>query len=245
MHRQTGLALGFLAAVVAGCGEDMSTPDAGGEDAGDAAVLRDSDVDLDSSRPDDTSPRLDAPPDDSAVADTTTPDAGPLGGVLFASDWGTATGTGMDAVRDMGARTPWTVGGAAPLEVVATADEGLDFPTANVLRVPNSFAWVGFEVSAGYIPLLEVGDVLYLRHYRRILLTSGDNEHGTYFDDDTSGANWGPNMFGYSDQGFSATTYTTRLSASQFLAENSGAAAAGRRPLFYAAAITDRPDLPV
>jgi hypothetical protein len=93
------------------------------------------------------------------------------GGLLFASDWGTARGTGTDALRDTGKRLPWEVVLGAGLTVIDAA--GLDFPTPNVLEV------MGVETAAGSglirfgqprisgLPVPEVGQSLYYRWYFR------------------------------------------------------------------------------
>jgi len=132
-------------------------------------------------------------------------DAGPpmrdeeAAGVLFHSDWSTATGTSTAAVRDTDKARPWTRNvGQGGFEVRSTAAAGRDYPTTNFIQVNNTYAELTFQAADGYIPTPAVGESIYLRMYYRLTLdgTAGDT-HGTYFDDDpVGGVNWGPQALG-------------------------------------------------
>jgi hypothetical protein len=93
----------------------------------------------------------------------------PQAGLVFASDWSTATGRSDAAWRDTNKARPWSTTGL-PLEsrngdVVAST--GLDFPTANVFRVGFDSALGGRVTISGAWPAPNVGDVIYYRTYFR------------------------------------------------------------------------------
>jgi hypothetical protein len=100
--------------------------------------------------------------------------------VLFASDWGTATGTSENAFTDGGKWNSHNIGpgdvGCA--EVVAVSDEGWDtdeWPTANALLIQG----IGGRSSCiirqtdGTIPVPDVGDTLSYRWYERVVYPDG------------------------------------------------------------------------
>jgi len=66
-------------------------------------------------------------------------------GLIFASDWSTATGTTESARRDLGKARPWSMyAGNAPSGVESAASLGLtDWPTANAFVVRTSQAAMG------------------------------------------------------------------------------------------------------
>lgn len=123
--------------------------------------------------PGQTNPRNTTVPDGGSASVTfeVTQSATPTG-VIFNSDWSTATGTGASAIRD-GSR--WTI--AQQLEVVPST--GLDFPSANCLKVligttsgVNSFPFMrktGLGVPA-------VGTSRYYRWYSRVTIPDGMGE---------------------------------------------------------------------
>jgi hypothetical protein len=95
------------------------------------------------------------------VVQTTAP-----AGVIFHSDFGTALGTSDAAVMDTGKQTPWNVRGGQGLEVIPAT--GLDFPTANVLRVTALTANSGFGlVRREGMPVPSVGQSRFYRWYIR------------------------------------------------------------------------------
>jgi hypothetical protein len=80
---------------------------------------------------------------------------------LFASDWSTALGSSHNAVSDGGR---WTMVGGQGGEIVAST--GLDFPTANVLRVPWNEGW-SLPRKTG-MPIPAVGESRYYRWYMHL-----------------------------------------------------------------------------
>lgn len=180
-----------------GCGDDSAAD--GGTDGGD-----DRDASEDASEND--APAMDAPGIDVPGIDSAGVDAGSgelPPGLVFASEWSTATGDGDDAVLDSSRARRWTeLSGRG--EVRVSADDGFDFPTTNYLVVPNERLELRLVPARGgdYIPLVEVGESIFVRFYIRGSFTyTGPGEagsHGIYFDDDqTAGVNWGPNVLGY------------------------------------------------
>jgi hypothetical protein len=97
--------------------------------------------------------------------------------ILFASDWGTATGSSDAALRDTGKKIPWDVViGTGRVQVVSAS--GLDFPSANVLQVdaiydPRNRSLKGRQVamlpSRNHWPVPAVGESLWFRCYRRLV----------------------------------------------------------------------------
>ena len=101
----------------------------------------------------------------------------PPGSLMFSSDWRTALGSGDSALLDMGKAVPWNlVAGNGSLNAVITST-GLDFPTANVLRVIGGWrvspAGAAAEnprlaASAGHLTIPDVGQSMYYRWYIRV-----------------------------------------------------------------------------
>lgn len=136
--------------------------------------------------------------------------------IMFASDWGTATGTSTNAVFDSSATTPWTEAYGSGGEVVVAATEGYgDFPTTNILKVPNVGCCVHVNRSSGYIDSLVVGDSIFVRMYQAYFVNGGTGgTHGNYFREGGSGlGSWGPQITGWNMVTKGATTYDLRISA--------------------------------
>ena len=102
-------------------------------------------------------------------------DGGPPDDVIFKSDFSTALGTGVAALLDTGQPVPWDliVGNGDLNEVIPST--GLDFPTANVLRVeagwrdsPPGAAAQNPRLDDG-VPIPAVGDSLFYRWYIRVV----------------------------------------------------------------------------
>lgn len=112
-------------------------------------------------------------------------------GVVFHSDWGTATGTSSAARMDEAKPRPWTSGwfDGSSTAVIPVGDS-LDFPTENVLANYVSPSGGGGQVMIverdEYLDPVAVGESLYLRFYRRIVLPDthrGDQTTHGFHDD--------------------------------------------------------------
>jgi hypothetical protein len=104
---------------------------------------------------------------------------------VFVSDWGTATGLTEAALRDTGRTPSWTTYDPDGLTEIIAAT-GLDFPSANVLRVTTSWNGSGssgsiirLDESTGVIPVPAVNDSLYYRWYFRAAVPSAVSTWGT------------------------------------------------------------------
>jgi hypothetical protein len=107
----------------------------------------------------------------------------PAGSFLFEADWSTATGNSDAALLDNGKSTPWgIIGGNNPLvRVVASRDEGLDFPTTNVLKVDfDAGNGAAKTVEFAAMPLLNVGETRYYRTYLRMAFPNGLSDPSTH-----------------------------------------------------------------
>ncbi|MEQ9318863.1 MAG: hypothetical protein RIF41_06865 [Polyangiaceae bacterium] len=125
-------------------------------------------------------------------------------GLAFESDWSTGLGQGADALRDADKDKPWTtiLDNGGLLEVVATASEGLDFPTANVLKITANNGGSGlvpaaqpqFRTQDGYVPIPAVGESIFYRYYLRVEVPDSYSDdpltHGTQDADDFGLRNW-------------------------------------------------------
>jgi hypothetical protein len=93
--------------------------------------------------------------------------------MVFASDFGTATGTGTSALRDAGKSRPWpsAVGGTGVLTIVSASEAGLaDWPSRNARRIsvraPDTpFGETRFNGSDGIPEMSQDGSALYFRWY--------------------------------------------------------------------------------
>lgn len=98
--------------------------------------------------------------------------------IVFESDWGTATGTGNDALLDSDQDVPWTVVGDSSdpnIRVVAAADVDLinsdaslaeqGWPTTNALESTYTGTTSGVVHADRLWPEIQVGEYLYLRWY--------------------------------------------------------------------------------
>jgi hypothetical protein len=109
------------------------------------------------------------------------------GGLMFSSDWSTATGRTSAALLDAGKQVHWDViAGNGVLNTVMSS-AGLDFPTANVLRV--SGGWRSspagaaaenprLEQSRGHLRVPAIGETTSYRWYIRVVVPNsytGDN----------------------------------------------------------------------
>lgn len=128
------------------------------------------------------SPATSPPP----PSDTTT--AGPRS-ILFASDFSTGLGTSDNVLRDMDKSLPWALIGGTGLEVVPAT--GLDFPSANVLRV------TAMEGRSGYarlfqtgLPALAIGTSRYYRFYFRAMFPDNLEDSQTHPIEDGNARNW-------------------------------------------------------
>jgi len=183
-------------ALVLACGDDSANVDATVDARADVPRVDVPGADV---------PSVDVPGTDVPGSDVLPNDAGSElpPGLVFASEWSTATGSGDDALLDSGRTRSWTeLAGTA--EVRVTADDGFDFPTTQYLVVPNDRLEIRLVPARGgdFIPLVSPGESIYLRFYIRGSFTyTGPGEagsHGIYFDDDqTMGTNWGPNVLGF------------------------------------------------
>jgi len=96
----------------------------------------------------------------------------PPAAVLFHSDFGTGIGSTSAAVRDQNKTLPWNIQGGQGLEVISAA--GLDFPTANVLRVTSLAATTGYAfLRRTGIPIPAVGESRFYRWYLRVTTPNG------------------------------------------------------------------------
>lgn len=107
----------------------------------------------------------------------------PQTGVLFFSDWSTATGTSDAALRDTDKPIPWSNrwGGNGSLTVVSAA--GLGFPSDmdNVLRVTQyqqDFDWV---MANNLWSLPGVGESRAFRIYLRVTISDAQGDKGTVY----------------------------------------------------------------
>ena len=140
-------------------------------------------------------------------------------GLVFASEWNTATGNTTAAFRDSNRARPWTGntgqfanGGSSAVRVTAT--DGRDFPTANYLRVTDEGNFLTFLGSDAYYTTPAVGEWIYFRIYHRLTIgNTAGNAHGLYWDDSPTVPNWGPNIAGIYVENFSASTFSLRMSA--------------------------------
>jgi hypothetical protein len=100
-----------------------------------------------------------------------TAEAVPTAGILFHSDWSTATGTTEAALRDTSKAKPWTArrDNDGILTVVAAAGRGFPAGMTNCLRVGHLAPQVhSAEVSNDNVwPVPNVGDKLFFRLYLR------------------------------------------------------------------------------
>jgi hypothetical protein len=94
----------------------------------------------------------------------------PPGDIVFHSDFSTALGTSDAAVLDTSKAVPWGIRSAGIMEVISSA--GLDFPTANVLRISSANGSGGLIRRTG-LPVPAVGGSLWYRWYIR--QTHADN----------------------------------------------------------------------
>jgi hypothetical protein len=103
----------------------------------------------------------------------------PPAGVLFHSDFSTATGTSSAALRDTSKANPWDLAGGQGLDVIAST--GLDFPCANVLRVTATAASSGFATlrNSG-MPLPANGQSRWYRFYARYTFPDGLEDQQTH-----------------------------------------------------------------
>jgi hypothetical protein len=133
-----------------------------------------------------------------AVTDTASLNVGGVLSLVFASDWGTATGTTDAALRDTDQTLPWEtlVTGNTNRDVIAST--GLDFPSTNVLRVGTQWNGSG---SAAFIPriteelpALGIGNSRYYRWYIRWVvptsLTTWGTPHPIQDGPDAATGNW-------------------------------------------------------
>lgn len=140
---------------------------------------------------------------DTAMVTVTAPTGAPPQ-FVFNSDWSSGVGRSAHTLADGDKAKPWTLmlDNSGLLEVVPTSAEGLDFPSANVLKVnADNFgsglvraAQPQFRTSDGYIPIPGVGQSLYYRYYIRITVPDSYSDdpqtHGTQDADDYSLRNW-------------------------------------------------------
>lgn len=92
--------------------------------------------------------------------------------VLFHSDFSSGIGSTSTAVRDLTQPLPWNIQGGQGLEVVSAA--GLDFPTANVLRVTALAATTGYAfLRRTGLPIPAVGESRFYRWYLRVTTPNG------------------------------------------------------------------------
>jgi hypothetical protein len=123
----------------------------------------------------------------------------PTGAMLFASDWSSATGITSAALMDAGKSLPWNLIGGQGLEVVPSA--GLDFPTANVLKVNVLQVTSGFGLLRRTgLPTLQLGASRYYRWYSRVTIPDGvstsDPETHPHQDGNAgSQTNWSFNVY--------------------------------------------------
>lgn len=122
---------------------------------------------------------------------------GPQGnpqGVIFHSDFSTALGASDDAILDRDQTIPWTMSGGGGLEVISSA--GLDFPTANVLRVTALASTSGFGlIRVVGLPVPSAGESRYYRWYTRMALPddvepADDETHPHQDGNSASDSNW-------------------------------------------------------
>ena len=106
-------------------------------------------------------------------------------GVVFHSDWSTALGKSLEAMRDTESETPWTLktGNGTGSEVISSA--GLDFPSANVLAVIAEDGDGDGDASSNIvrytsIPVPAAGESLFYRWYIRV---STPDEHDAISND--------------------------------------------------------------
>lgn len=175
-----GFTVGCLALLAPGC--DGTPPDGGGGDAGeqgdagpgsDAGGISDAGADPDAGTMADGGMEDDAGTQSDAgmAADGGLPFDGGAG-LVFASDWGTALGSGDDALRDTGKLVPWTELAGTGLSVIPST--GLDFPTPNVLEVSATETTPGSaDIRFGHtrligLPIPAVGESLFYRWYLRV-----------------------------------------------------------------------------
>lgn len=103
----------------------------------------------------------------------------PPSAVIFSSDWSTALGTTAAAVQDTGKSLPWSLRGGQGLEVISSA--GLDFPTANVLRVTAVAATTGYAfLRKTGMPIPGVGQSRFYRWYIRVTTPDGLEDHESH-----------------------------------------------------------------
>lgn len=108
---------------------------------------------------------------------------GPQTGVLFSSDWSTATGTSDDALRDTDKQIPWSErwGGNGSLTVVSASGRGFPSGMQNVLRVTQyqqDFDWV---MANNLWNLPPVGGSLAFRIYIRNEIADAQGDKGTVY----------------------------------------------------------------
>jgi hypothetical protein len=112
-------------------------------------------------------------------------------GILFHSDWSTALGTGNAAIFDSSKSGPWLgkIGTPPNLEVIPST--GLDFPTANVLRVTALNSQAGMLIISG-LSVPAIGESRFWRWYFRPTFPDGLEDPETHpVQDDLSGLrNW-------------------------------------------------------
>ena len=103
------------------------------------------------------------------------------GPIAWASDWSTATGNSYDALHDGGRWTGNLCTTTQLVNVVPSA--GLDFPTANVLRVEyadiGQFCYMLQAVNQWRAP--EVGESIYYRFYYRTAVPNGQDLGTAHF----------------------------------------------------------------
>lgn len=111
-------------------------------------------------------------------------------GIIFHSDFSTALGSGDAAILDTAKSVPWSIRGGAGMEVIAST--GLDFPTANVLRVNALTSNSGFAiVRKTGMPVPSVGQSRYYRWYIRAGANIEDSNTHPIQDGQNAGAsNW-------------------------------------------------------
>lgn len=114
--------------------------------------------------------------------------------VIFHSDWSTATGTSQTALMDASKALPWSLLGGDGLEVIPST--GLNFPSANVLRVTATQARTGYAfLRKTGLAIPVIGESRYYRWYTRVAISDrrapSDPETHPHQDGNAAGgANW-------------------------------------------------------
>lgn len=113
----------------------------------------------------------------------------PTEGLIFASDFGTALGSGAAALRDTGKSVPWTLSGGSGLEVISST--GLGFPTPNVLSVTAQQANNGYaRLFMMDLPPLAIGNSRFYRFYFRGMFPDGVDDNQSHPIEDGNARNW-------------------------------------------------------